>query len=111
VIHGFHPGYAGHGPYMGFGGGHYGGHERPGGWSPVHHPGFVGQRGQGNGGPESQGFTSICKQDEVQGNSARADRQQGVSKGKEGQDGASVGASAASGALSIGGKSFSTQPL
>jgi hypothetical protein len=46
---GFHPGYAGHRPYTGFGGGRYGGRERPGRRPLVHHPGFVAQRDQSGG--------------------------------------------------------------
>jgi hypothetical protein len=46
---GFHPGYAGHRPYTGFGGGQYGGRERPGRRPLVHHPGFAAQRDQSGG--------------------------------------------------------------
>jgi hypothetical protein len=51
---GFHPGYAGHGSYTGFGGGCYGGRGRPGGRPPAHDPGFAAQRSRGNVGIEAQ---------------------------------------------------------
>jgi hypothetical protein len=63
---GFHLGYAGRGPYTGFGGGRYGGRGRPGSRLLVHHPGFVVQRSRGSGGIESQGHASTVREEEAQ---------------------------------------------
>jgi hypothetical protein len=63
VNQGFHPRYAGHGPYMGFGGGRYGGCGRPASRPQVHHPGFASQRSRGSEGQEAHGFAGTGKQE------------------------------------------------
>jgi hypothetical protein len=50
----FHPGFAPHGAYSGYGGGRYGVHGRPGGRPLVHDLRFAAQRSSGNNRLEAQ---------------------------------------------------------
>jgi hypothetical protein len=115
---GFHPGYAGCGPSLGYDN-RYGGRGRLGIWPPFHHPTFIAQRARGYGAdaPGSPGRAgammavrdrSYQAQAELRKDSEIQPEQQGVGEGKQSQD-CSLGgsAAAASGALNIGGKSFS----
>jgi hypothetical protein len=58
VNQGFHPGFAGHGPYSGNGGGRYGARGRPAGWQSQARGGYGSQWGlvAGNNNNQSRGI-------------------------------------------------------
>jgi hypothetical protein len=118
VNQGFHSGYAGWGPYIGNGGGHFGGRGRPTGWTAQLRGGFGGCRGPmvGSSGDRLMVNGNREAVELRKGQSAfGANRELQVSSwGRTGQDQCkekdadrdSGGRSGAAGSVSVGGKYF-----
>jgi hypothetical protein len=112
---GFHPGFAGRGPYAGHGGGRYGTRGRPGGWSAQQRGGFAGRRGQGSGASEGQSM-DVGTRDGRDPHSAQVSREVrdhqvvGSSNAAQGREfipmGDNQAAAKSVGSVNVGGRSF-----
>jgi hypothetical protein len=118
VNQGFHPGFAGHGPYSGNGGGRYGARGWPAGWQSQARGGYGSQRGPvaGNSNNQSRGinFREVIENRAHQVAAGTSKDQQtldressGVNAGWKAAQGAEFREIAgATGSVSVGGKSF-----